>query len=232
MARAAPADEPEIVSDRPGFGESASVVGSGRVQVETGGTWTRSDSSTSVVDLPEGLVRFGLGRSLELRVTAPGWVWAHGASGAGSGWSDAALGLRGHIAAGQGDLALRGTVYVPTGRESQSAEGPEPEVALAWSRALPAHWSFGATLSVRRLRLLHENLTSPSVSLGHPLGAHVATFVEYGANLAREDHAVHKLDHGYTWIVNPHTQLDAALGVGLSAAGPSFFAGLGFSRRF
>jgi len=85
---------------------------------------------------------------------------------------------------------------------------------------------------VRRLRLLHETLTSPSVSLGRALGEHVATFFEYGANVAREESALHKLDHGYTWLVHPRTQLDASLSVGLSASAPDFFVEVGFCRRF
>ena len=75
-------------------------------------------------------------------------------------------------------------------------------------------------------------MTSPSVSLGRALSEHVATFVEYGATLARDTPAVHKLDHGYTWLVTPHTQLDASVGVGLSASAPDFFVEVGYCRRF
>ncbi len=51
------------------------------------------------------------------------------------------------------------------------------------------------------------------------------------ADLAREEHALHKLDHGYTWLLNPHTQLDASLGPGLPRP-PDFFVEVGFCRRF
>jgi hypothetical protein len=231
VARVGTAGDDEIVADRPGFGESASVVAARRVQAEAGATWTLGDSSTTVIDMPELLVRVGLGRSFELRATAPNWI-RPGGTGAAPGWADAALGLKGHVTTGQGDLALRGTVYLPTGTDAQSAGHIEPEASVAWSRDLPAHWSLGATVSVRRLRLLRETLTSPSISLGRALGSRASVFVEYGAALARDDHAVHKLDSGYTRLVNPNTQLDASVGVGLSAAGPAFFAGVGFSRRF
>jgi hypothetical protein len=226
------ADEADMVADRPGFGESANVMGAGHVQAETGVTWTRVDSRTSALDLPEALVRFGLGRSVEVRVTAPDWARTHGDGAPSSGWSDTAVGIKTHVAAGKSDVAFRGTVYVPTGSEVLTADRAEPEVAVAWSRAIDAHWSLAATVSARRLGLLHETLTAPSVSLGRALGEHVATFVEYGASLARDTQAVHKLDHGYMWLVNAHTQLDASMGVGLSSSAPDFFVEIGYCRRF
>jgi Putative MetA-pathway of phenol degradation len=231
-AAGASADEPDMVADRPGFGESASAVGAGHVQLETGATWTRVEVGASALDLPEALVRVGLGHSVELRVTAPDWVRAHADGDTSTGWTDTAVGVKAHVGAGKSDLAFRGTVYVPTGSDGLTADRVEPEAAVAWSRALDPHWSLAATVSVRRLRLLHQTVTSPSVSLGRALGEHVATFVEYGASLARDTAGVHKLDHGYTWLVSPHTQLDASVGVGLSASAPDFFVEVGYCRRF
>ena len=51
--------------------ESANVVGSRHVQVETGLTWTRVNHEARIFDLPQALLRLGLGRSLELRLVAP-----------------------------------------------------------------------------------------------------------------------------------------------------------------
>ena len=221
-----------MVADRPGFGESANVVGRGRVQAETGITWTRVESPTTVLDLPAALVRVGLGRSVEFRATAPNWVRVQSDGGTDTGWTDMAVGLKAHVTAGKSDLTLRGTVYLPTGFKNESTDRAEPEMAVAWSRDLSARWSLGATVSVRQFRLLHATVASPSLSLGRTLGDHVATFFEYGANLSRDGHALHKLDHGYTWLVNPHTQLDASLGVGLFASAPDFFVEVGFCRLF
>jgi hypothetical protein len=232
FAAGSSADEPDMEADRPGFGESANVVGKGRVQAETGLTWTKVDSGSSVLDLPQAVVRVGLGPSVELRVTVPDWVRTRADGETSSGWSDSALGLRAHLSAGKSDFAFRGTVYLPTGSDALTADRAEPEVAVSWSRALDPRWSLAATLSVRRLRLLHQTLTSPSVSLGRTLGEHVATFVEYGADRAADSPPLHKLDHGYTWLVNPHTQLDASVGVGLSSAAPDFFVEIGYCRRF
>ena len=53
-----------------------------------------------------------------------------------------------------------------------------------------------------------------------------------GAFFCLAMHPAHKLDHGYTWLLNARTQLDASLGVALSRAAPDFFVGFGFSERF
>ena len=148
-ARGARGDEPAIVPDRPGFGESASAVSPGRVQLETGGDWLRLDADTTSLDGPEALLRVGLWRGVELRVVAP-----------------------------------------------------------------------------------DQSLTSPSFSIGRSLGEHVATFVEYGADLGHGTRPLHKLDNGYTWVRGGRTQLDAEVGIFLSSAAPEFFVGAGFSHLF
>jgi hypothetical protein len=231
-ASGAGADDDTIVTDRPGYGESADVVSSRRVQVETGLAWTRVSDDATLFDLPQALVRVGLGRSLEVRLTAPDWLRAGGPGGTASGWSDTALGVKWHLAWRGNDFALRGTLYLGMGSLGFSDRHAEPEAALSWSREMSHRWSLSATLGVRHFRPLGGTLFSPSVSVGCSLGSRVGTFVEYGAGLENGLGPVHALDHGYTWLVGPDAQVDFSLGVGLSTAAPDFFVALGFSRRF
>jgi hypothetical protein len=222
----------DIVTDRPGFGESPSVVGRLRLQVETGLAWTRLTGEASLLDAPQALFRFGLGRSLELQAKAPDWLRARGREETASGWSDTSIGLKWHASLGANDLSLRGTIVLPTGELGFTDERADPEVALAWGRALSGPWSLGATTSARRFRAYDTDALSPSVSLGRTLGSRFSTFVEYGAIVASGRRPLHQVDHGYTWLPRPDTQIDASVGVGLSNAAPDFFVALGVSRRF
>jgi hypothetical protein len=232
-ARAAPCDEPELVADRPGFGEGANTVPKGHVQAEAGAAWTRVDSHTSTTDLPQLLIRVGLLGPLELRVLAPDFVRTRVDGQTSTGWSDMAVGLKVHLGSvGGSDFSLRATADVPTGSSDLTARLVDPEGAVAWSRSLSERWSLGATVAVRWSRFEHQTLTSPSFSVGRSLGEHVATFVEYGASLGEGLRPLHRLDHGYTWLVNARTQLDASLGVALSSAAPDFFVAVGWCRRF
>jgi hypothetical protein len=230
-ARAVSAGD-DLIADRPGFGESASVVGRWQVQIETGLDWTRVDRDTRAFDLPEALVRVGFGGSLELRVLAPDWLRSARPGNVESGWTDTAVGLKWHLAAGGNDLSLRGTIYLPTGSTPWSDERVDPEGAVAWSRDLAAGWSLGATVSLRRFGSSATSVLSPSLSIGHTLGPHASAFVEYGTVAGNGFRPLHQVDCGSAWLPNPDTQLDLSVGVGLSDAAPDVFLGLGFSRRF
>ena len=130
-ARAAAAGD-EMIADRPGLGESASVVGRWHVQIETGLTWARVDRDTCAFDLPEALVRVGLGGSLEFRWLAPDWLRSEGPGGAESGWTDTAVGFKWHVAAGDNDLSLRGTLS-STCRWAWASRMPRP--TSSWASA-------------------------------------------------------------------------------------------------
>ena len=129
-------------------------------------------------------------------------------------------------------FAVRWTRKLPAGSAGLTSSRVEPDVAVAWSRDLSGRWSLGATVDTRRIRLLQQTLSSPSVSLGASLGPRLSTFLEYGATVGPGEFAVHRIDHGYTWAASRHTQLDASVGVGLSASAPDFFVEAGFCRLF
>jgi hypothetical protein len=207
-------------------------VSPGHVLVETGASWTRVDDETSAADLPQLLLRIGLVKPVELSVQAPDWFHVRVAGLATSGWADVAVGLKGHVVAGKNDLSLRGTLYLPSGTVSISSERVDPELSIAWSRALSEHWALGSTVSVRWLRLVPQTLTSPSLSLGRSLGRRGGTFVEYGATFGRGERPVHRLDHGYTWNLTERTQLDASLGFALSPAADRLFVAAGICHFF
>jgi Putative MetA-pathway of phenol degradation len=225
-------DEATLVADRPGFGESASAVLPRHVQAETGATWTLLGEDATSADGPELLLRMGLSRNVELRVVAPDRFRFRGGDASSGGWSDSSVGIKRHVAVGASDFAVRGTLNLPTGSAGLSSNRLDPEVAVAWSRGLPGRWSLGATVDTRWIRLRHQTLGSPSVSLGARLGPRLSTFLEYGATVGHGNFAVHRIDHGYTWAASRHTQLDASVGVGLSASAPDFFVEAGFCHLF
>jgi len=226
------AGQDAIVADRPGFGESASVVSRWGVQVESGGTWTRLEEDRHLLDLPEILLRFGIGARIELRVVASDWLRASGDGTTSSGWSDTGIGFKWQALSGADQVSLRCLLYVPNGSTQWSDNKVDPEGAVAWSRSFSASWSLGATLSARRYTSIASTVVSPSVSLGRALGHALSTYVEYGASLANGFPSVQRIDNGYTWLPTPHTQLDLSLGIGLSSLAPDFFLGVGVSHRF
>jgi Putative MetA-pathway of phenol degradation len=228
----AAAGEDAIVADRPGFGESAAVVPRWGVQVESGLSWTRLGQDQRLLDLPEVLLRVGVGGRLEVRVVASDWLRAAGDGTTSSGWSDMGIGFKWLAVAGADQVSLRGVLYVPNGSTRWSDNRVDPEGAVAWSRALSDAWSLGATLSAHRYTSVPSTFVSPSVSLGRALGHELSTYVEYGASVAKGALPVQRIDNGYTWLPTGRTQLDFSLGVGLSSIAPDFFVSVGLSHRF
>ena len=156
-------DEPAIVADRPGFGESANVVVRYRLQVETGAAPRGSATTRPCSTLRRRSLRLGLPGSLEVRVGVPDRVDAHGSGEDTTGWTDVTVGVKGHVAVRGNDVSLRATAYIPTGSMALTSDRLDPELAVAWSRSLSGPWSLGATVSQRWLRRFDQSV---HVSLG------------------------------------------------------------------
>ena len=123
-----------LITDRPDFTESSFVVPVGRVQVESGATYTRSGLAREHA-LGEILVRVPAGRRAELRLGAPAYLWQRDGARA-SGADDAFLGAKFALSPGGGKrpaTALLIGTSLPTGAKSVSEKAWQPEVAVAAS---------------------------------------------------------------------------------------------------
>ncbi|MFN2421130.1 MAG: transporter, partial [Gemmatimonadota bacterium] len=89
-----------LVTDRPDFTESAAVVGTGRVQLEGGATWTDLGDSDELA-LGEILVRIGLHDRLEFRVAPNSYTRVDGPDSDVEGLEDPSLGAKWLLAEGE-----------------------------------------------------------------------------------------------------------------------------------
>lgn len=92
-----------IVTDRPDFTESTSVVAKGW-QIESGATWSKPRDGASLA-LPETLVRWSAGPALEARLELPDYT----ASKDAQAWGEVGLGLKGGLNAPRG---LDGSAWI------------------------------------------------------------------------------------------------------------------------
>jgi hypothetical protein len=250
----APWAEP-LVSDRPDFTESASVVPRGRFQLEGGYTFSYDrESGRRRADhtLPELLLRTGLMDGLELRVGWPGFSFTesrfserndvgrrvprtdHDDAG-----TDMDLGFKLHLAEQQGwmpEFAVIGMTSLPTGAASKSSGDVDPEVKWLWSYALSPRWSLGGNvnLAVPTGEAGRFFQTSASVSVGCALTDWLGTYVEYFGFYPgdRGSDCAHYLSGGFTFPVQEHLQFDIRSGFGLNEEADDFFVGVGFAIRF
>ena len=222
-----------LVTDRPDFTESASVVETGRIQLESGASFTDAGDSDELA-LGEILVRIGAVAGLELRIAGNSYVRIEGPNGDGEGLEDPALGFKWLFAEGErGSAALIAASSVPLGADDVGTEAWQPEVTLALARELGTA-SVGANLGwgwEKAEERIHTGLLS--VSLGLPLGERAGAFLESYAIAAEGGGGEEAyFDAGVTRLLNPDFQLDARVGVGLNGEAADWFVGVGATRRW
>jgi hypothetical protein len=240
-------DEP-LVTDRPDFTESSSVVGLHVVQLEAGYTYTHDDHAdgrSHSHTFPEALLRVGvLAPWCELRV---GWGWAEelalegGLSNTDSGSEDLYLGTKLALTPQEHILpetALILQTTVPTGSPEFTADELLPGVNFIYG------WDVNDCCSTAGQTQFNRSLDdqtgrpylefSQSWTVGRSWTDRLGSYTEWfmlapdGADTVRNEHY---FDGGFTYLINNNVQWDIRAGVGLNDAADDFFVGTGFSFR-
>ncbi len=245
-----------LVTDRPGFSDSVSLVPRGYTQFEFGYTFTLDESGSDVTRnhlIGEYSLRTGLTDWSELRVKWSGLSLTESQFDTTSRWAgrrirvtdhddgptDMSVGFKLPLLEQDGfipNLSIIPAISIPTGAGGKSSGDVDPEVRFAWNRQLTNEWSvYGVAL-----------LTSLSDSDGRYFqsGASLATYYQFTDKLggfveyyglypgARDNDCQHSLDFGPVILINENFQIDIRAGFGLNDDAPDFFTGIGFSFRF
>ena len=172
---------PELVTDRPDFTESSDVVGRGIIQVEMGTTFEsngQSDARDRALTFPLGLMRVGVSRRLELRLSSDGYVVDTLGAGFGKstarGQADMEVGAKYVFReTGQGGIAFAviPMMSLPTGNDVFSSGTVDPTVKFTWATDLPKDFALSGNVNVARLGddLGRYTEHAVSASLGHDL---------------------------------------------------------------
>jgi hypothetical protein len=208
-------NDQDLVGDRPDFTEHVKTVPRGRFQLETGITTERQDRSNQTA-WPEALLRWGVGRTTELRFGLPQT-------------EELALGVKQRLI-----QELRGFSLTTIGTATRSEGGEtEPELVLTWEHSVldpvtiagQFAWIWTDIEGRRRSGGL------ATLALGRPFKDSLATFLEYALDVVQDRPPIHQLHHGYVWQAVNRIQFDVHGGVGLSGAAPDFFIGFGMIAR-
>jgi len=247
------AEDAPLVTDRPDQTESAVVVPRRSLQVEAGFLHSDLDlspGSSSLDEVGQLLLRYGLGDALELRFAWDGWQWAEiDAPGLVSleedGAGDAAFGAKLALADERGprpDIAVLAHVRLPVGDDAFSSDAFDPSFRFSFAHSLGERFSLGYNAGVawETSQLLGGDETTRSraiwtLALGSSLGRRAGVFVEaFGdTGLSDEGRTATLVDGGWTYLLRPNLQLDVSGGFGVSdAVEDSWFAGFGASWRW
>ena len=237
----------ELVTDRPDQTESSSVVPRGLVQLEMG--WSREvedgDIEARSDAMPALLARIGVARRLELRLGHEGYTWESGVEPEAEGLGDAGIGVKVKLSEeGPGwrpDAALIAGTTLPTGQDGFTSERADPAFRFALSHTVSERVSLGYNLGAAWASgpddsgmIRTETSCQYTATVGFALAERFGSFLEIFGEAPLSDgarDATTSLDGGFTFLVLPNVQLDAAAGVGLSDEASDWFFGLGASVR-
>jgi hypothetical protein len=231
---------PDLVTDRPGFGESSAVVERDAIQIEAGITVQQSTPSIREVSAPQVLARIGVTPRVEFRVATDGLIADSVRTPTGPvhthGGSDSEVGGKVKLfdATRAGiDLAVIPYLSLPTASRGFGSDHIDPGFKVAASRDLPRGFGLSGTFNTAEVsgdggRVWQREL---SVSLDHGVGAGVGAFgeVDSAFNGSGCDCSV---DGGITVALGTNGQVDVEAGRGLHGAAQDWFVGAGFVVRY
>ena len=244
-----PVDE-GIVTDRPDFTESSSTVGKGRVQLESGYTFSR-DGDASVRSnhaYPELLLRAGVfADRLELRVgqsfTRTSVTSVEGDRRSLHGADDLYLGVKLAVAAQRGwrpEVALVVQSTVPTGASALTAGRLLPGINLLYGMELGASaFTIGGSSQINvamKDNSREYDEFAQSVTAGWDFAKTLGAYAEAFAFMphGRSGESVPRTSYvngGFRFKPTKNLQYDVRVGRGLTAASDDFFVGFGVSVR-
>lgn len=228
-----------ISTDRPSFSVGPGTVPRGRIQFETGYTFSFEDAHPNVQShtFPETLIRLGLTDIVELRVEWPNLSFIDDSND--DGFRDLGLGFKVQVFQQEGlrpRLSFAGRLSLPTGDEDFSSDRVDPELRTIVTYSLNERVGLFGNVNVGGPTSQGTRFVQVSSSLGASatLRDRLTGFVEYFGFYPREvaGGSGHFLQTGLVYLLTDHLQLDARVGGGLTRGTDDFFTGAGISWRF
>lgn len=234
------AEVPPISTDRPGNGNAATTVPTGRLQIEASALYSLDavpGDDVNLISFPT-LFRVGLFTGLELRVSSAfGGIDATG-PGVEGRTTDTSVGAKAQILANGDwwpDLALMADVYLPSGTGAFTAGVTTPDARVAASWALPHDLGLLLNLGLvvpeddagRFAQLLYV------VNLACGLAEGLTVFVESFGQIAvdGERSKVLQIDAGAAYLVTDDLQVDLFTQHALTDQSPDLLVSVGLSGR-
>ncbi len=200
---------PELITDRPGFGESSTVVGPGTLQIETGLVVARADHDHPRDTTGQIMLRAGVASRAELRFAVEG--------------HDPEVGGKVRLLdAHRAGLDLAVIPYLSR----------DPGFKVAAGRELPHGFELSGTFNATDGRTGSGRAWQKeiSVSLDRAVNTRLGAYGEVDGGFAGHGCAC-SVDGGITIGVSAHGQLDVEVGHRVHGDAQDWFMGAGFAVR-
>jgi len=226
-----------LTPDRPGFTNGSDTVSPGHVQVESGLARTKYSAGSGqgqATDAPEILVRTGLSRATELRLTLPNYVWPAGGK---AGFSDGAIGIRTKLYQskdGNTKIAFTPSLSVPVRSAVTISGHVDPVLSLNAQTTSGARWGLSSNLILSYPTQNGGRLTDYTATgqVTYTLTPLLSVYGDYYYDVPAHAPPSPIADGGLTYRVAKNVQLDVGTGRGLGGNALTQFYGGGIAVRF
>jgi hypothetical protein len=242
-------EEDEIETDRDSFTPATSVVGQGRLVIESAYSFIDNRSVAETHSLPELVTRYGISRNVELR-----FGYNYEVGGAGNPVSGnvpdeleegAELERGSRVLYGtkvwlteqdnwmpQSSVILQG--FTPTSGKN-TATNVSVAYIFGWELENDWLWDSGLRYGTSSFEEDQFNTWSPSTVVKVPIGEKWKAHVEYFATATQgREKAVseHFFSSGAHYLITPNLEIGLRVGWGLNEQAPNFFSNVGGGIRF
>jgi hypothetical protein len=231
-----------LVTDRPDQTESASVVGTARIQIESGFLFERNEldkpgaGKEKTNEYLSTLVRVGLNDLVELRVGLAYATYDKSLlKDKQQGFTPLIAGLKFRIADQEGwrpEIAFLGHLAVQSVAERVfRAQYIAPDFRFAFAHDLSGRISLGYNLGMEWDGDNPQPTGIYTLATGVSINDWLGSFIEVYGFLPQTMKPDHRIDMGFTFLVLPDLQFDVSAGFGISQTSPDHFISLGFAWR-
>ena len=210
----------EIVTDRPDQTESAQTVGLANLQIEAGMVNENISSNISNFYAPSVLFRYGLSKSLELRIVVQkqfSEIDANEKSNYLSGLNDLEFGAKLQLYKpnkSNTEIAFLSHIVIPTAKEIISTNSIGVVNKLAISHDISNTIGIGYNIGYDFIEKEHS--LTYSIALGIALSNGIGFYVEPYGTMSENGFFENNYDFGCTYLINKNLQLDASYGRGFN----------------
>jgi hypothetical protein len=239
---------PTMSTDRPGQSTPPGILTPGSVQLEAGLQLTgdktgegNAEIATKTLSIPAGLVRIGMLKTMELRLSTEFrsvTTTVGGSAGSDttvSGLAGISLGTKVGITQEDGaipETALLLMLGLPEiGNENFRPASVAPSFLLAMRNGLSSSLNLYYNIGAYWDGATPSGTGQYGLSLGASLSNSLSAFGELYGNLKTGAAPLHAADAGVALVVAPNFQLDLSGGAGITSNAPDYFISAGISLR-
>ena len=224
-----------IQTDRPDQTESPAIVPVNYLQAENGFAYEQWSDDEKSITAPSILWKYGMNERFELRVITE------------------------HVIEKSAGSTMNGIVPVTVGFKANLCQEKNWIPTISFIGHLTSrNWGskkYHTAYAAPSFRFTCQHTLSDKLSLGYNVGTEwngdhalpvyiytlttglslsgkLGSYIEMYGFLSQHNTADHRIDGGFTWLLNNNCMFDISGGAGISTISPAYYVALGFSYRF